>query len=515
MADLPSEPTELLFHGLEEEEGNQADTNAFNFSIDHFDGSMPSFFNSVEDLSSMEQNLNIGWLNMLDMELPRLEEGFEGQGVVPPQGQIIDSGFGSILEWPQEPLMPISNAPFDDDGVQHNISVAEDEFLTQGTSRIRDPVQAQLQAAADPSSASTKEKRMDTGIAAHPQGLGNADTNYTGLPLDPRIGSSLSPRYSGFEPGGVPHDGPPLSGFPASSYPTPRSVSSSMAALDAPSAQPVSGGVEMVLDLNMNARAFLPKKQKARTKAQRENYINVRRNGACEKHRKRHKKCDCLEKASARFDNSSKVSKNSRAMSRNRQYDSNNRFLLPGEDGMTMRLPTLQETEDSVTTRYTCLWPGCTYFSTTLPLLEKHYSEHTSQAHERGSPKDRNLSERRHSVPASRYGQEKDSRVNHPVPSPERRKSLGFSTDLERPQTLTVVQTTSPAPRLTSGTATALLEAKELFRREPLTLQSRVGVASGQNDSTNTLTANLYFNRMAILQQKGIGSGSAGSGTTQ
>jgi hypothetical protein len=63
-----------------------------------------------------------------------------------------------------------------------------------------------------------------------------------------------------------------------------------MAALAAPSAQPVSGGVEMVLDLNMNARAFLPKKQKARTKAQRENYINVRRNGACEKHRKRHKK---------------------------------------------------------------------------------------------------------------------------------------------------------------------------------------------------------------------------------
>jgi len=173
---------------------------------------------------------------------------------------------------------------------------------------------------------------------------------------------------------------------------------------------------------------------------------------------------------------------------------------------MTMRLPTLQKTEDSVTTRYTCLWPRCTYSSSALPLLEKHYSEHTSQAHGCGSPKDRNP---RHSVPANRYGHlEKDSRVNHPVPSPDRRKSLGPLTDLERPQTLTArkaTRMTSPTPGLASSTASTSSEVKEPFRREPLTLQSPVGVVSnkhqsGQNDNTNTLAANLYFNR--TLQQK-------------
>lgn len=289
MADLPSEPTDEalevpLFHELEEE-GIQADTDAFNYSINHFDGSTPSFFNSVENLSSIDQNLDIGWLNMLDMQFPQLEEGFEDQGIVP-QEQI---SFGNIMEWPQESVMSIANAPFDDGGVQHNLSVAE-EFLTQGTSSIQDPAQAQLQAVADLSSASIKEKQRDAGTADHLQGLGDADANYTEPPLDPRIERSLSPRYGGFEPGSVPHDQPPQSGFSANYYPAPRSASSSMAALDAPLAPPVSGGLEMVLDLNMNASTLLPKKQKPRTKAQRENYINVRRNGACEKHRKRHKK---------------------------------------------------------------------------------------------------------------------------------------------------------------------------------------------------------------------------------
>lgn len=172
---------------------------------------------------------------------------------------------------------------------------------------------------------------------------------------------------------------------------------------------------------------------------------------------------------------------------------------------MTMRLPTLQKTEDSVTTRYTCLWPRCTYSSTTLPLLEKHYSEHTSQAHGRGSPKDRNP---RHSVPANHYGHlEKDSRANYPLPSPDRRKPLGPSTDLARPQTLMkeATLTASPTPGLASSTASILSEAKEPFRRESLTLQSPVGIVSnkhqsGQSDNTNTLAANLYFDR--TLQQK-------------
>jgi hypothetical protein len=48
--------------------------------------------------------------------------------------------------------------------------------------------------------------------------------------------------------------------------------------------------MEMVLDLNMNATANVPKKQKPRSQAQRENYIKARKYGACEKHKKQHKR---------------------------------------------------------------------------------------------------------------------------------------------------------------------------------------------------------------------------------
>lgn len=46
----------------------------------------------------------------------------------------------------------------------------------------------------------------------------------------------------------------------------------------------------MVLDLNMNATTNLPKKQKPRSQAQKENYIKARKFGACEKHKKQHKR---------------------------------------------------------------------------------------------------------------------------------------------------------------------------------------------------------------------------------
>lgn len=53
---------------------------------------------------------------------------------------------------------------------------------------------------------------------------------------------------------------------------------------------PPGGGVEMILDLNMNAATKLPRKQKKRTPAQIEDYRTVRRNGACAKHKQQHKK---------------------------------------------------------------------------------------------------------------------------------------------------------------------------------------------------------------------------------
>ena len=53
---------------------------------------------------------------------------------------------------------------------------------------------------------------------------------------------------------------------------------------------PPPGGMEMVLDLNMNTAANVPKKQKPRSQAQKENYIKARKYGACEKHKKQHKR---------------------------------------------------------------------------------------------------------------------------------------------------------------------------------------------------------------------------------
>ncbi|EEP81264.1 predicted protein [Uncinocarpus reesii 1704] len=59
---------------------------------------------------------------------------------------------------------------------------------------------------------------------------------------------------------------------------------------------PVTGGVELVMDLNMNAATTLPRRHRPRTQAQRERYLAVRNRGACEKHKKQHKRCTCVDK---------------------------------------------------------------------------------------------------------------------------------------------------------------------------------------------------------------------------
>lgn len=56
------------------------------------------------------------------------------------------------------------------------------------------------------------------------------------------------------------------------------------------STRPVVAGRELVFDINLNTATQLPKKQKKRTRAQIEDYINARRNGACLMHKKQHKK---------------------------------------------------------------------------------------------------------------------------------------------------------------------------------------------------------------------------------
>ncbi|KAJ5520324.1 hypothetical protein N7463_000777 [Penicillium fimorum] len=144
------------------------------------------------------------------------------------------------------------------------------------SSTFRNLVEAQ--AAADPRVATMKEKRREAAIVLHLQRLCDA----TALDLDMSSDSNTSfssPSWSEYVRGST----------------SPHSTSDNISV-----EAPPPGGMEMVLDLNMNAAANVPKKQKPRSQAQKENYIKARKYGACEKHKKQHKRCNCLEKAAAR-----------------------------------------------------------------------------------------------------------------------------------------------------------------------------------------------------------------------
>lgn len=126
----------------------------------------------------------------------------------------------------------------------------------------------EAQAAADTRTATTKEKRREAAIALHLQRL----CDDTALELDMSSDSNTS------------FSSPNLSDYVRESI-SPRSSPENTVA-----EAPPSGGMEMVLDLNMNATSNVPKKQKPRSQAQRENYIKARKYGACEKHKKQHKR---------------------------------------------------------------------------------------------------------------------------------------------------------------------------------------------------------------------------------
>jgi hypothetical protein len=131
----------------------------------------------------------------------------------------------------------------------------------------------EAQAAADPRVATIKEKRREAAIALHLQRLCDA----TALDLDLSSDSNTSfssPSWSDYVREST------------SPRPSPENTSVSEA--------PPPGGMEMVLDLNMNATANVPKKQKPRSQAQKENYIKARKYGACEKHKKQHKRVSLL-----------------------------------------------------------------------------------------------------------------------------------------------------------------------------------------------------------------------------
>ncbi|KAJ5922373.1 hypothetical protein N7516_010076 [Penicillium verrucosum] len=209
-----------------------------------------------------------------DLALP-----YEADGIFTSPSDFMQSSFDMIShDLPQEEFMGMNGgfmqdpaAPLFDDAAFLGYNPYD------GSNMFRNLVEAQ--AAADPRVASNKEKRREAAIALHLQRLCDA----TALDLDMSSDSNTSfssPSWSEYVRGSI--------------SPRPSSENTSL------SEAPPPGGMEMVLDLNMNTAANVPKKQKPRSQAQKENYIKARKYGACEKHKKQHKRCNCLEKAAAR-----------------------------------------------------------------------------------------------------------------------------------------------------------------------------------------------------------------------
>ncbi|KAJ5592694.1 hypothetical protein N7537_009598 [Penicillium hordei] len=209
-----------------------------------------------------------------DLALP-----YEADGIFTSPSDFMQSPFDmTSYDTPQEEFMGMNGgfmqdpaAPLFDDAA----FLGYNPYDSSNT--FRNLVEAQ--AAADPRVASIKEKRREAAIALHLQRLCDA----TALDLDMSSDSNTSfssPSWSEYVRGSI--------------SPRPSSENTSV------SEAPPPGGMEMVLDLNMNTAANVPKKQKPRSQAQKENYIKARKYGACEKHKKQHKRCNCLEKAAAR-----------------------------------------------------------------------------------------------------------------------------------------------------------------------------------------------------------------------
>ncbi|KAF4259036.1 hypothetical protein CNMCM8812_004436 [Aspergillus fumigatus] len=209
------------------------------------------------------------------------------------------AGFSeNVPPLPSFPEMECSSSTFDATWSSFNVSNMEEAFYSP--SNYRQLIESQ--AAADPRCFSKKEKRLEASIALHLQRLQDAATTDFNLSSE-SCGSFSSPCWPGSAAGSASE--PQSRGSPSSTSASEPSTKSSTPPSSRPS--PANGGVELVLDLNMNTTTNLPKKQKPRSQAQKENYIKVRKHGACEKHRKQHKRCNCLDKSTSRVLNDSAV----------------------------------------------------------------------------------------------------------------------------------------------------------------------------------------------------------------
>ena len=198
-------------------------------------------------------------------------EGYVGHTLEGSQPMLGPTGSFHLL--PPAPNQGLTGPGLDDPWIQ-DMGSPDDHFYAS----LRQMVE--LQAAADPGALSIKEKRMEASIAIHLQRLQEAAVQDLELTSNSST-TFTSPRWSE-SAGSVSQSGTcatPVTSPPSETARTPASVP-----------EPAAGGIELVLDLNMNATTNIPRKQKPRSQAQKENYIKARKYGACEKHKKQHKR---------------------------------------------------------------------------------------------------------------------------------------------------------------------------------------------------------------------------------
>ncbi|EAW11620.1 uncharacterized protein ACLA_093190 [Aspergillus clavatus NRRL 1] len=264
-------------------------------------------------------------------------------------------------------LLEPSNSGFDDSWSSFAPLDTTESFYSP--SLFRQTVESR--AAADPRCFSKKEKRLEASISLHLQRLQDAavaDMSQTSDSCD-----DFSPCWPDSVAGSSQSRGSPST----TSTSDPPSKSSSP-----PSSAPSSagGGMELVLDLNMNATTNLPKKQKPRSQAQKENYIKVRKHGACEKHRKQHKRCNCLEKTVSRALNDSAIAALGQpTKARLEVRNTGQNFFIATRPAITSATPVLQPTAVD-RTRAVKAVPGSLQSKVAVSPTETTNAQHTERS---------------------------------------------------------------------------------------------------------------------------------------
>ncbi|KAL2868552.1 uncharacterized protein BJX67DRAFT_45010 [Aspergillus lucknowensis] len=199
---------------------------------------------------------------------------------------------------PNDILQPISSQD------QFVDPAFESSWLSDGQNLGSQPpfgYMVESQAALDTRCISKKEKRRDASIALHLQRLQNSPPPGFTAPSSSTQLSSPELSESSFET-------MPFESSCTTSTASPVSDSTQKLSSPASGPEPGAASMQLVLDLNMNTTTNVPRKQKPRSRAQRENYIKARKYGVCQKHRKQHKRCNCLEKAASAHLNSTTLS---------------------------------------------------------------------------------------------------------------------------------------------------------------------------------------------------------------